>query len=209
MGYSSKDSCCHRFLYMILFEILKCNFTVLIIIGESVCIVRFVAELNSNALSFIHAYVSGEKWKAVLQTSHWACWGVTSSCLYSNCWWSLPEIWQHLHASPGSLYQFEWKVSLIMMAFSLSCAFSQKLHIFNWILFQLYLSSNMIIPLSLGFSKGEDSWSSEELAWEEHWSHCCNWWRENPGSWRSWLPGNFTTVIHVQNFIRVVLNNLT
>ena len=62
---------------------------------------------------FCFADFSGKKSKAVLQTSHWQCWGVAAGCIYSNCWWSLPEIWEHLQAPSGSFYQFERKVCLV------------------------------------------------------------------------------------------------
>jgi len=68
-------------------------------------------------------WVAGEKWKIVLQASAWSCWGVTTSCLYSNSWRSMPEIWEYLHASSGTLYKFEGEVSLSSVALSSSSIF--------------------------------------------------------------------------------------
>lgn len=55
-------------------------------------------------------WYTGDKSKAVLQTSSWQCWGTAPNCVYSCCWWGLPEIWEHLQASSGSFHKFEREV---------------------------------------------------------------------------------------------------
>lgn len=76
---------------------------------------QYIIELDW-CFHFIMLCAAGEKRTVILQTSYWSCWRVTSSCIYSNCWWSLPEIWEHLYASSGSLYKFEREVSLALIS---------------------------------------------------------------------------------------------
>lgn len=118
---------------------------------------------------------TGEEWEVVLQAPYRSCRRIAPSCLYTNRGWSLPEVWKHLQATTGSIYQFERKVRFIATV----SGFSIVMHFFLGFCVQM-------VDFLL---QGEDPRGLAELAWEEHSSHRSYWWGENFGARGSWMPG--------------------
>lgn len=118
--------------------------------------------------------IAGEEWETFLQAPHWQCWGITSCCLHTNCWWSLPKVWFHIYSFSGSLYQLEGEVSFTSCIFVVSKMF-------------LLVHVHEVFHLDV---QGKDPWGAQELAREEHSSYCCHWWWTDFGAWRSWMSGS-------------------
>lgn len=87
--------------------------------------------------SFSLLWLTGEEWEAVLQTSHWQCRGIAPDCIYSNCWWGLPEIWKHLQTPSGSLHKSEREVWVYVYFIPVIFQFSQNKVLITWTSFNL------------------------------------------------------------------------
>lgn len=89
------------------------HFTEILVWGPNLLILKW----QGLKFQLCTIMISGEKWKAILQASYWPCRGITPSCIYSYCRWSLPEIWKHIYASTRSFHKFERQVSLMKISF--------------------------------------------------------------------------------------------
>lgn len=122
-------------------------------------------------------FKTGKKWEIVLQVVDRKYWRASPYSLYSNCWWSLSEIWKYFQATSGFIHQFKRQVC-------------------NFYLITLPFFPTLTLLITLIFIQGKDSRCVKELAWKECTSYCCYWRRKDLGIRRSWVSGIHRILLH-------------